>query len=100
MALLESVLPVLLYFLGSILIIVLIILVIKLIKTIDRANQLLDDVEAKVQSLNGLFHVIDGISSTMSTVGNRIVDGVTGIISSFVQKRKKKKENKEMDNYD
>ena len=41
----NDVLPVILYILGSILLVVLIILGIKLIQTIDRANVLLDDLD-------------------------------------------------------
>ena len=44
---LGDVLPILLYILGSILLVVLIILGIKLIQTVDRANAILDDLEEK-----------------------------------------------------
>lgn len=100
MEVLGNVLPVLLYFLGSILLIVLIILGIKLIQTIDKANALLDDVENKVKTLNGFFNMVDSVSGTLSVVGERIVDNVTGLISSFLHKRRKKKEEKENDLYE
>lgn len=100
--LLSDVLPVLLYILGSILLVVLIILGIKLIQTVDRANALLDDLEEKAKSLNGFFNVVDSFSNTIAVVGDRIVDGVSGMISSFFHKRKKKKEKyeEEMDEYE
>ena len=97
---LGEVLPILVYFLGSILLVVLIILGIKLIQTVDRANSILDDLEEKAKSLNGFFNVIDSFSNTIAVVGDRIIDGVTGLISSFFHKRKKKKEEEEMDEYE
>ena len=100
MEMLGEVLPILVYFLGSILLVVLIILGIKLIQTVDRANSILDDLEEKAKSLNGFFNVIDSFSNTIAVVGDRIIDGGTGLISSFFHKRKKKKEEEEMDEYE
>lgn len=98
---LNEVLPVLLYILGSILLVILIILGIKLIQTIDRANVVLDDIEQKSKSLNGFFNIIDGLSNTIAVVGDRLVDGVSGMISHFFHKRKKKKDKKEeIDEYE
>ena len=93
---LNEVLPVLLYILGSILLVILIILGIKLIQTIDRANLVLDDIEQKSKSLNGLFNIVDGLSNSIAIVGDRVIDGVSGMISHFFHKRKKKKD-KEME---
>ena len=96
-----DVLPIILYTLGSILLVVLIILGIKLIQTIDRANVVLDDIEQKSKSLNGFFNIVDGLSNTIAVVGDRVIDGVSGMISHFFHKRKKKKEeNEEMDEYE
>ena len=100
MEMLGEVLPILVYFLGSILLVILIILGIKLIQTVDRANSILDDLEEKAKSLNGFFNVIDSFSNTIAVVGDRIIDGFTGLISSFFHKRKKKKEEEEMDEYE
>lgn len=95
-------LPVLLYVLGSILLIVLIVLGIKLIQTVDRANAILDDLEEKSKSLNGLFNAVDSLSNAVAAVGDRVIDGVTGIISNFFHKRKKKREKieEEIDEYE
>jgi len=96
---LGQVLPILMYILGSILLVVLIILGIKLIQTIDKANMILDDLEQKSKSLNGIFSVVDNFSNAIAVVGDRVVDGVTGMISSFFHKRKKKKD-EEIDEYE
>lgn len=98
---LSEVLPVLLYTLGSILLVVLIILGIKLIQTVDRTNAILDDLEQKAKSLDGFFNVVDGFSNTIAVVGDRIIDGFTGMISNFFHKRKKRKEKEEeIDEYE
>lgn len=98
---LGEVLPILLYTLGSILLVVLIILGIKLIQTVDRANAILDDIEEKSKSLDGVFSMIDNFSNAIAIVGDRVVDGIAGMVSSFFHKRKKRKmKEEEMGDYE
>ena len=92
---LAQVLPILMYILGSILLVVIIILGIKLIQTVDRANSILDDLEQKSKSLNSVFNAVESLSGAITIVGDRIVDGITGMISGFFHKRQKKRERKE-----
>ena len=54
-----DVLQVILYILGSILLIVLIILGIKLIITMNKIENVVDDINVKVNKLNGIFTIID-----------------------------------------
>ena len=56
---LEALLPIIINSLIIILLIVVIILVIKCIYVIDATKRVLDNVESKVNSLNGLFSIID-----------------------------------------
>lgn len=91
---LMEVLPVMLYSLAIVLVIVFIILGIKLICTIDKANNILDDVEKKAKSLNGLFNVIDGVTDTLSVLSDTVVASITNLIGKFIPK-KRKKERKE-----
>ena len=83
--------PIILYTLGAVLIIVLIILGIKLINTVDKVNNLLDDSYKKIQSLNGLFDVIDTITDTLSSVNDKLVGTVSSIIKKLFKKKKSKK---------
>lgn len=93
---LMSILPIILYILGGILLVVLIILSIKLIHTINRMNKVVDDVEVKVKSLNGFFSAVDFITDTLSGLSDRIVDVITSSISNlFTKKRRKKSKEKE-----
>lgn len=90
-----EVLPILLYSLAIVLVIVFIILGIKLIATIDKANAILDDVERKSKSLNGLFNVIDGVTDTLSILSDTVVASITSVLGKIIPKRKKKERNKE-----
>ncbi len=89
-----SILPIILYILGGILLVVLIILSIKLIHTINRMNKVVDDVEVKVKSLNGFFSAVDFITDTLSGLSDRIVDVITSSISNLFTRKKRKKSKK------
>lgn len=81
--------PIVLYTLGSILLIILIVLSIKLIHTIDKTNKILDDAYNKTKSLNGIFDAIDSITDTLSSISDSMVGVVTSAIGRlFTRKRK------------
>jgi len=100
MEFLYDVFPLILYFLGGLLLVVLIILVTKLIETVEKTNILLDDIEAKSQSLNGLFSAIDSVGDTISSVNMKMVRMVTGLVEKLFRKRKKKNKKIEEENED
>lgn len=86
------VLPVLLYIFGIILLIVLIILGIRLIQVLDRVDRVVDDVEHKVNSLNGLFTIIDRTTDGLALITDRFVSAATSAISGIFKKRKKEED--------
>ena len=89
---LNEIFPIILSFLGAVLLIVLIILITRLITTVDKVNVLLDDLEDKSQSLNGLFDAVGRLGDTLSVANNRITGFFAGIANKlFKEKRKKKK---------
>lgn len=88
----DTVFPIILYILGSILLMSLIVLVLKLIYTVDKTNEILDDVERKVKSFDGLFNAINMTTSTISTIGDRLIEGVSGVVSKIFRRKKKKEE--------
>lgn len=89
-------LVILLYVLGSILLVVLIILGIKLINTMNKINVVVDDINKKVGSLDGLFSVIDMATDKLSLLSDRMVDGITFLIKKiFNRKVRKEEENNE-----
>ena len=91
---LNEVFPIILYFLGAVLLVVVIILITKLISTVDKVNILLDDVEEKSQSLNGLFDAIGKVGDTLSAANNRVTGFVAGIASKLFKEKKKRKKEK------
>ena len=83
-------LPIVLYILGSILLLVLIILGIKLIITMNKIEDVVDDINGKVKSLNGLFSMIDYTTDKLALLSDRFVDTISSLIRKiFVRKEEK-----------
>lgn len=82
--------PIILYLLGTVLLIILIILGVKLIYTVNKTNQILDDAYNKTKSLNGLFHAIDSITDTVSMLSDNVVGSITNIIGRVFHKKNEK----------
>ena len=83
-----EILPIVLYVLGSILLVVLIILGIKLIITMNKIEIVVDDITKKVKSLDGLFSIIDMTTDKLAMLSDKVVDGV----SLFIKKVFRRKE--------
>jgi len=85
-----EILPIVLYVLGSILLVVLIILGIKLIITMNKIEDVVDDINGKVKSLNGLFSMIDYTTDKLALLSDRFVDTISSLIRKiFVRKEEK-----------
>lgn len=89
---LTEALLILLYVLGSILLIVLIILGIKLINTMNKIELVVDDVNKKVRSLDGLFSVVDMTTDKLALLSDRMVDGITLLIKRIFKPRDRKED--------
>ena len=76
-----------------ILLVVGIILGIRSIQVMDKADRILDNVEDKVNTLNGVFSVINKTTSGLDIIGNKFI----GVITDFLAKLFKRK--KEEDDY-
>ncbi|MBQ6840711.1 MAG: hypothetical protein IJO63_01160 [Bacilli bacterium] len=80
MEMLKEVLPIFIYILLIALLIIGIIIGIKLIITMNKVERIVDNVENKVNSLNGLFNIIEVTSGKITGVYERVIDFVSGII--------------------
>ena len=89
-----EVLPIILYILGSLLLVVLIILGIKLIITMDKIQNTVDNINTKVNSLNGFFSVIDFTTNKLANVSDKVVE----TISEFIRKIFNRKKEEEYEN--
>ena len=74
MLFLQEFLPIIIYFLLIILLIVGIILGVKAIKAIGKVEQVVDDVNKKVESLNGFFSVIDFTTDKIVSLSDKLID--------------------------
>lgn len=93
---LQVILPIIIYFLLIIILVVGIILGIKFIKTVTKIEKVVDDVNDKVESLNGFFHVLDFTTDKIVALTDTIVDKVSMFISKlFLNKNSKKDKKKE-----
>ena len=84
-------LPIIIYILLIIILIIGIILGIKSIITINKVEKVVDDVNEKVESLNGLFQIVDFTTDKLVTITDRIVDGVSSLASKIFFRKKVKK---------
>ena len=94
---LNEVFPVILYFLLSILLVVLIILCVKAIGTLTKVNRVVDDVNVKVNKLNGVFNIIDTTTDALSLASDKIVNFVANGVNNLFTRKKKNKEESELE---
>ncbi len=89
-------LPIIIYILLIIILVIGIILGVKSIITINKVEKVVDDVNEKVASLNGLFQIVDFTTDKIVSITDKVVDGVSTIASKlfFRKKNKKIKEDK------
>jgi uncharacterized protein YoxC len=92
---LDEFLPIVIYILLVVLLILLIMISYKVIKTMDKVKIIVDNVDDKVQSLNGIFATIDRFSNGFSVVGDRFIDFIVGIFTKLFSHKKSKKEEEE-----
>lgn len=90
-----SFLPIIIYILLIILLVIGIILGIKSIITINKVEKVVDDVNEKVESLNGLFQIVDFTTDKLVSITDKVVDGVSSLASRLFFKKKKNKEEDE-----
>lgn len=81
-------LQLLLYVLCSILIIVLIVLGVKLIITMNKIENIVDDINGKVKSLNGIFSVIDITTDKLALLSDKTISFISDMIKKIFNKRK------------
>ncbi len=78
----------LLLVLGAFLLVFMIILCVKLIYTVDRTNLILNDLERKLKSINGVFNAIDTVTDAVTTVSDTFVAKAALMIEKIFRKKK------------
>ena len=84
---LETYLPICVNILLIVLLIIGIVLGVRLINVINRMNDVVDNIEEKVNSLNGLFNIINFTTDKITTISDRVAEGFTGLIKRFGRKK-------------
>lgn len=82
-----------LFVLLIIFVIILIVLGIKLIKTLKKVDGVIDDVNIKMNKVNGVFEIIDKTTDYAATISDKII----GALSKFVNALFKKKKGNDLD---
>lgn len=86
---------VILYSLGSILLIVLIALSLKAIKTLKKVDKVVEDFQNKSTKLDGVFNIVDHTADALSSVSDKVVSAVVGMLINLFKRKVKKEENNE-----
>ncbi len=86
---LNTLLTVCLYILGIILLIVLIVLGIKCIRVLGKVDKIVDNVDEKVTSLDGLFGIVDKVTDGIVLASDSIISGGTDLLSRIFNRKKK-----------
>lgn len=89
---LQVFLPIVIYILLIVFLIIGIIIGIKLIGLMDNVERIVSSVGDKLESLNGIFNVIDFATDKLTLVTDKVVDALTGFISKLIHKKSKKEE--------
>ena len=92
---LQNILPIIIDFLIIIILIVGIILGIKAIITIGKVDKIVDDVNDKVQSLNGFFAVLDFITDRVSSISDLFFEGISSLFGGFVASKMRHRKRKD-----
>lgn len=88
---LSQLLPIIIYILLIALIILLIIISVKAIKALDKLQLVVDDVDKKVKTLDGLFEFIDTATDKVSFLSDRIINLLVGAVEKVFKSSKKTK---------
>ena len=75
-------LPIVVYMLLIVFLVICIIIGIKVVKAMDKFDRIADNIEGKVNSLNGLFSIVDKTSNRL----NNAFDKTSGLFNKIVSK--------------
>lgn len=79
----NEVLPVILYILGSVLLVALIILTIKLIITMNKIEKVVDNITVKVKSLDDAFNLITLITGKVTSITDKVIDNIALLVDKI-----------------
>lgn len=84
----NMILPAILYILAIVLMVILIIIGLRIIKFLDRCDDIADNVEEKLNSVNGAISVIKTASDSLANVTDSFVYSASSMISRIFKRNK------------
>lgn len=76
----SEVLPVILYILGAVLLVALIVLTIKCTITVHKIDKIVDNINVKVTSLDGVFSIVNAVSNKFAFITEQVVNVIYSVI--------------------
>lgn len=92
---LNEFLNILLYVSLIVLVIIFIILGIRLIKTLNKVDKVIDDVNGKMNKVNGVFDIIDKTTDYAASISDKIISAISNFINVLLRKKKGNDKNDE-----
>ena len=72
-----------------VLVIILIILALKALDTLSKVDVILDDTKKKLDSLDGVFNLVDTVSEKLTLVTDTVIGSIVKLITSIFNKKGK-----------
>lgn len=85
---LNELLTLILFVLLIVLVIIFIALGIKLIRTLKKVDEVIDDVNGKMNKVNGVFEIIDKTTDYASTISDKIINTLSNFVNVLLRKKK------------
>ena len=60
----------------------------KLIKILGKVNSIMDDISGKMDKVNGVFEIIDKTTDYASSISDKVLNALSGLLSVFTKKKK------------
>ena len=79
---------ILLYISLIVLVIIFIVLGIKLIKTLGKVDKVIDDVNGKMNKVDGIFDIIDRTTDYATTISDKIIGGISSFVNILFKRKK------------
>lgn len=91
MSFLLEFLPIIIYILLIIILLVGIIFIIRCLITLDKVDKVVESVNNKIKSLDGIFNIIDTTTDRVVLIADKVIDGLSSLIASFFAPKTEKK---------
>lgn len=97
MEVLQTVMPVVNSILVGVLLTVLIIIGLKIVGILNKVQDVLDNVEDKINSLNGIFSVIENINARFGSIADKTYGFIENLITKLIHRKSSKDDDEEFE---